>query len=368
MTIEQTNLFDHAPYQNPGADGLPLITDGTTGSVVVYTPGHLYRPSPVEVEGIGKVASPGALIKSEAAFIARLIRFIDPDHAQDEHVIQRIPAAIKQKQLHYYLLRNLDRAPEGTRFRLAGEHWFYPDFIFWIIDKATQPELQRLCYLDPKGLEMGLRGGWNHPKLLCFVYKLVEIASQIPTACTQTGQPVQFILKGALISTTTHQALAESTASSQEFHVYNDAGYKIFPSATEFANGGIFFAEKPDHLQRLMNHLTAGQSVIDQVMGCAVNANALPETTIPTDEIGCFFRYLLQQNQQSLAVALGELLRYALTANDINQVISRVQAESRKQLLPYLQKGVIHKITGGMEDVNRIAQPCRELWQRHTAG
>ena len=365
MTTEQTNLFDHAPYQNPGADGLPLITDSATGSILVYTPGHLYKPSPVEVEGIGKAASPGALIKSEVAFIARLIHFIDPDHAKDEHVIQRIPAAIKRKQLHYYLLRNLDRAPEGARFRLAGEHWFYPDFIFWIIDKATQPELQRLCYLDPKGLEMGLRGGWNHPKLLCFVYKLVEIASQIPTACTQDGQPVQFILKGALISTTTYQALAESTASSQEFHVYNDAGHKIFPSAAEFANGGIFFAEKPDHLQRLMNHLTAGESVIDQVMGYAVRANTLPETAIPDHEIGCFFRYLLRQTQQNLAAALGELLRHALTANDVNQVVSRLQAESRKQLQPYLKKGMMQKLTGGMEDVNGIAQPCRELLQRY---
>ncbi len=104
------------------------------------------------------------------------------------------------------------------------------------------------------------------------------------------------------------------------------------------------------------------------LFGNMSNANALPETTIPTDEIGCFFRYLLQQTQQSLAAALGELLRYTLTANDINQVITRLQLESRKQLLPYLQKGVIHKFTGGMEDVNRIVQPCRKLWQRHTAG
>ncbi|MDQ5909861.1 MAG: hypothetical protein QG599_1956 [Pseudomonadota bacterium] len=35
-----------------------------------------------------------------------------------------------------------------------------------------------------------------------------------------------------------------------------------------------------------------------------------------------------------------------------------------KELLPYLKKGVIHHLTGGMEDVECIAQPCRALLER----
>jgi hypothetical protein len=366
MIGQQLTLDATAPYQDRGAEGLPLITDNATGEILVHTPGHLYTPSPVEVDRIGKAAVPGALIKSEVEFIARLIRHLDPDHRQNEAVIQRIPAAIKQGQREYFLLRNLDRSPDGTRLRLAGENWFYPDFIFWIIDQATQPETQRLCYLDPKGLEMGLRGGWNHHKILCFAYKLVEIASQLPGARNREGRLVQLILKGAFVSTTRRDELAKATAGSQEFHVYDDEGRKVFPSYDDFAGGGIFFAEKSDHIERLMGYLLAGESLLDQVMGRAAMANLSPET-LPADEIGCFFRYLLLKNANSPAAALGELVRHALTASDLRHVITRLQRESRKELLPYGKKGMVHKMTGGMEDVNRIAEPCRDLLQRFTA-
>ena len=363
MATLSASLFDDAAYQHDGAGGLPLITEGATGSVLVYTPGHLYTPSPVAVDGIGKAAGPGALIKTEAQFIARLIRHLDPHHPHHEDVIQRTPAAIQQGQREYFLLRNLDRSPEGTRLRLAGENWFYPDFIFWILDHATMPETQHLCYLDPKGLEMGTRGGWNHHKILCFAYKLVEIASQLPNPHNCNGQPVRFRLKVAFISTTPRDELEKATAGSQEFHVYDDAGRKVFPGDDDFANAGIFFAEKTDHIERLLDWLLAGESLLDQVMQRAATAHRSPDA-LPDDEIGCFFRYLLQRNTNSLSAALGELVRYALTASDLNHVIARLQRESRKELLPYLKKGVMHKMTGGMEDVGRIPQPCRELLER----
>lgn len=362
--MQNPSLFDDTPFQHDGVDGLPLITDRATDQVLVYTPGHLYTPSPVAVDGIGKAASPGALIATEREFIAKLIRHLDPHHAKNEDVIKRIPAAIKQGQREYYLLRNLDRSPDGTRLRLAGEDWFYPDFIFWIIDKATQPETQRLCYLDPKGLEMGMRGGWNHHKVLCFVYKLVEIASQLGNTHDRNGQPVKFRLKGAFISTTKRQELEKATTGSQEFHVYDDEGRKVFPSYDQFAKGGIFFEEKTDHIERLMTYLLEDESLLDQVMRRAATAANLPEDTRPDDEIGCFFRYLLLRNANSPSAVLGELVRYTLTAGDPNHVIDRMQRQSRKELSPYLKKGMIHKMTGGMEDVERIAQPCRELLER----
>lgn len=64
MICQQPHPFDHAPYRDSGSEGLPLISDSATGSVLVYTPGHLYQPSPLEVDGIGKAAGPGALIKT----------------------------------------------------------------------------------------------------------------------------------------------------------------------------------------------------------------------------------------------------------------------------------------------------------------
>jgi hypothetical protein len=45
--------------------------------------------------------------------------------------------------------------------------------------------------------------------------------------------------------------------------------------------------------------------------------------------------------------------------------LQRLFAEGgRAFLLPYLKKGVLQKMTGGMEDVERIPRPCRELLQR----
>ena len=363
MATPYPSLFDDVAYQHDGAGGLPLISDGATGSVLVHTPGHLYTPSPVAVDGIGKAAGPGALIATERKFIARLIRRLDPQHGQNQEVIQRLPAAIRQGQREYFLLRNLDRSPQGTRLRLAGENWFYPDFIFWILDASAQPETQRLCYLDPKGLEMGMRGGWNHSKILCFAYKLVEIASQLPTPHNRNGQPVRFLLKGAFISTTPREDLEKATAGSQEFHVYDDAGCKVFPDYDDFAQAGVFFAEKADHIERLMAYLLAEDVLLDQVMRCAATAYRSSDV-LPDNEIGCFFRGLLQRNAGSLSATLGELVRYTLTARDLNQVIARVQQESRKELLPYLKKGVMRKMTGSMEDVERIPQPCREWLER----
>jgi hypothetical protein len=46
---------------------------------------------------------------------------------------------------------------------MGAEDWFYPDFIFWVIDNNYNPERQTVAYVDPKGLTMGLRGGWNIP-------------------------------------------------------------------------------------------------------------------------------------------------------------------------------------------------------------
>ncbi|MFZ1326655.1 MAG: hypothetical protein WAT67_11680 [Candidatus Contendobacter sp.] len=143
-------------------------------------------------------------------------------------------------------------------------------------------------------------------------------------------------------------------------------GRTVFPNVDDFAKVGIFFAEKTDHITRLMAYLLADESLLDQIIRRVAVAENLPEDALPDDEIGCFYRYLLRENPDR-RVALGELVRYVLTASDLDHVIARLQQESRKELLPYLTRGAIQKMTGGMEDVNRIARPCRELLRRCAA-
>ena len=292
MESSQFNLFDHAPYRDEGAKGLPLITDANTGSVLVYTPGHLYKPSPIEVEGIGKAASPGALIQTEKEFVSRLIRHISPDFAQDSDVQQQIPAALRHGKLEFFLGRNLERSHDATRLRMGSEDWFYPDFIFWVIDHSLYPEHQTLAYIDPKGLTMGMRGGWNNHKVLCFVYKLVEITQQIKHPHDEHGVAVQFAMKGVFISTTRKEDLQDASRQTLEFHVYDDQGAKHFPSYEDFASAGIFFAERPDHVEHMMAYLERGPSLLDKLMG---RVAASMNDVIPDDEIGCFYRWQLLQ-------------------------------------------------------------------------
>lgn len=101
-------------------------------------------------------------------------------------------------------------------------------------------------------------------------------------------------------------------------------------------------------------------------MRCVAAAENLPENALPDDEIGCFYRYPLRENPNR-RTALGELVRYALTAGDLDHVIARPQQKSCKKLLPYLTRGAIQKMTGGMEGVNPIARPRWELLRRYPA-
>jgi len=108
-----------SPSDN-GVAGLPLITN-PAGAACVFVPGHIYKPNPLQVERIG--AGPGALIDSERRFLASLIRHLGGASQVSK---EQIPAAIKQGQTEYYLLRNIDRSPGATRFRIGEGNWFYP--------------------------------------------------------------------------------------------------------------------------------------------------------------------------------------------------------------------------------------------------
>lgn len=335
--------------------------------MLVYTPGHLYKPSPIEVDGIGKAASPGALIPTEREFVSRLIRHLSPNYAQDSDVQQRIPAALKHGQREFFLLRNLERSHDATRLRMGAEDWFYPDFIFWMIDHQRSPEHQTVAYIDPKGLTMGMRGGWNNHKVLCFAYKLVEIARQIRHPHDEHGKAVQFAMKGVFISTTRREDLQEASRQTLEFHVYDDHGAKYFPSYEDFARAGIFFAERADHIEHMMNYLEGGQSLLDELMGRVADTMNIAHDAFPDDEIGCFYRWQLLQNQHVVEPSLGEIIRFSLTAQDKDHALRRMQQHAREKLQPLMKKNLIHNLTGSVKDADRILNPCRVLLEHRIA-
>jgi hypothetical protein len=341
--------------------GLPLITN-PAGAACVFVPGHIYKPNPLDVTQIGKVAGPGALIDSERKFLASLIRHLGGD---SQVLTEQIPAAIKQGQTEYYLLRNIDRSPGATRFRIGEGNWFYPDFIFRIVYYATAPQAQRICYIDPKGLEMGARGGWSNQKLLCFTYKLVEISQTFPQATLEDGTPISLRFKGAFISTSSYSQLKAAMAASPEFQVYGDDGASVFPSVEQFGRCGIFFADRTDYIAKMMAWLSGRESVLEQAMARAASALGLPSDQVPSDEIGAFFLYELRRNAGKIELALAEIVRHSLTASSLPQVEARMQLRARKELLPFLSesRGLKERLVGGIADPALISDPCRVLYR-----
>ena len=344
-----------------GVAGLPLITN-PAGAACVFVPGHIYKPNPLQAEPPGKVAGPGGLIDSERKFLASLIRHLGGDSQVTK---EQIPAAIKQGQIEYYLLRNIDRSPGATRFRIGEGNWFYPDFIFWIVDHATEPQAQRICYIDPKGLEMGARGGWSNHKLLCFTYKLVEISQTFPQATLEDGTPISLRFKGAFVSTSSYGQLQTAMAASPEFQVYGDDGAPVFPSVEQFGRCGIFFADRTDYIARMMAWLSGSESVLEQAMASAASALGRSTDQIPSDEIGAFFLYELQRNAGKIELALAEIVRHSLTASALLQVEARMQLRARKELLPFLSesRGIKERLVGGIADPALIPEPCRVLYE-----
>jgi len=357
--MKPQSLFDDGNrVEVEGTSNLPLITDPRTGSCTVFTPGHIYSPTPVH--SAARMAGPGSLDVNERNFVADLVRHIDPDHKQQDWVKERRPSFIKKGDIEYALLRNIERAQSAVQLRIGDEDWFYPDFEFWIREKNRDPERQFYCLIDPKGLQQGARGGWTNPKVLCLLYKLAEISRQIPTVRNESAA-IEFIPKGALISTTTYETLKAMPG--DDFRVYNESGASVFPSEARFAQAGIFFMEKSGYVERLMAWLTSQDSVVDHVMHSAAKAVLSSNDAIQEDEIACYCKFRLEKHNadRRLESTLAELLKWAVPCESIGQATARIQALARKELVEYIEK----KMLLIPEDLRKIPNPCRTLLERY---
>ncbi len=367
--MAQSDLFGQAHVPDEGVSGLPLVTN-PGGKSLVFVPGYLYKPAPLDIQRLGK-AGPAALNDTEHQFLQALIRHLG---AEKQVSPDQLPAAIKGEHSEYFLLRNIDRAPGATRFRVGYGNWFYPDFIFWIVEHAQTPQMQRLCYIDPKGLEMGARGGWLNHKLQCLIFKLAEIGQAYPNATLNDGSQVNLRFKGAIVSTTPHAQLQGDPATRASFEVFDDQGKRHFPSQSEFAQAGIFFAESAAYLGQMMQWLSRDDSVLELVMRQAAMALALPENTPASNEIGAFVLCLRLQHADNINAVLDQLIRRCLNAKSVDQAVARLQAQARKELQPCLsrKKSLKGSLLGMIDDPERISDPCTKwfecLWEEASLG
>lgn len=234
------------------------------GQVLVHAPGHLYSPLPLQAEPPQEQVRPGELNGDERRFVADLVRFLAPGKLARNSAEDPLPQPIVRDGVEYVLVRNIDQFPNAFRVRMPGDaHWFYPDFLLWIIDRSTTPAVQTLCLLDPKGLFQGLRGGWADSKLLSLLYRLRVIERQCAPEGVVTlpsGETMRFRMRGALISASPFHDLANAKT---QFAL---ATGRNAISRRTFEQVGIFFKDE-SYIERLHDYLRADDDWLIGWMG-----------------------------------------------------------------------------------------------------
>lgn len=105
--------------------------------VVPHIPHHLYTPLLLADESEeGWKISPTGLNAGERKLVEDL-----------EEYLQNWP---RETGLEFYLLRNVETLKSLGFYMPKAQHVFYPDFVFWIIDPATNTYY--FNFLDPKGV------------------------------------------------------------------------------------------------------------------------------------------------------------------------------------------------------------------------
>ena len=183
---------------------LPIISEAGQQDYVVLVPGSLYQPLLIRPpDGSVERVTPGELDANEARFVRDLIKFLYPGETPPEPGQPLI-----WKGLEIWIKRNLEKREDSFRLSVDTSDWYYPDFLIWIVDRNNR--VQTLGFVDPKGLREGVDGGWSDYKIVSTLY----MAHVVQKAVTQNGmleidgEPWQFRIRGALLSTTDYNSLA----------------------------------------------------------------------------------------------------------------------------------------------------------------
>lgn len=156
-----------------------MITD-PHGAYEVRAPGSVYQPV-LLTPGQGIDVGPGKLDENEEKFVRDLIRYLykglDPPKSD------KTPLQWGDKEV--WLKRNIEKNDRSFRLRVDESNWYYPDFIIWILDKATKT--QTFGFVDPKGLAIGAAGGWQDYKIVATLYVPHVVEQQLNTSDQQVA-------------------------------------------------------------------------------------------------------------------------------------------------------------------------------------
>ncbi len=350
----QTGLFGECAVC-PTLATLPLIVE-PCDRVEVQAPGSIYQPLLLDRQDGNTVVGPGKLDGNEEAFVKDLIRFLCPDG--DYPRSGQTPLRWEGREI--WLKRNLDREAGSFRLRVEDSDWFYPDFIVWILDRATRT--QTFGFVDPKGLVQGVRGGWSDYKLVSTLYMPHVLEFELAKRGEKVicdGEEWTFRIRGVLVSTASLADLNDEA----KFHVH-DSGSGVAPSEADFNHGRIVFqtqARNRSYVEKVLN-LLLEDGPLDRVLRLA--AGMRYGGTQPEDETGFDLALRYANNRDGEARFVGEIIKDYLKPDSNGLIGATARKKRRAELLEYAHGGVFGL---GAEKALKIAEhpcPCEELWRR----
>lgn len=355
----QPGLFGTQP-DCPDIDNLPLIVD-PQGMIEVMAPGSVYQPLLLTPRQDAVLVGPGKLDEHEEAFVRDLIRRLYP--AGDHPKSDKTPLKWGHRDL--WLKRNIEKQPNSFRLRVDDSDWFYPDFIVWIIDPETRT--QTFGFVDPKGLALGLGGGWSDYKIVSTLYMPYVIERQLAAGGQEVeyqGETWTFRIRGVLVSTSPHSALTEQ----RKFNVINEHGKEVTPTVTDFRRARIVFQHAtPPHtyIDEVLALLTE-DDFLDELLGKSARLFDPDGYFEPVGEVEHDLALRRGEHTSTETAWVADLIRDYLQPDGQGEHGSWPRRNRRLQLMEYAARG---KWGFGAEKVSDIMdhpKPCEELWKRKT--
>ena len=352
---KQRDLFQSA-IVCPDLHNLPLITD-PHGAYEVRTPGSVYQPVLLTPGQATIDVGPGKLDENEERFVRDLIRYLYP--AGNPPSSEKTPLQWGDKEI--WLKRNIEKDSRSFRLRVDESNWFYPDFIIWIMDKATKT--QTFGFVDPKGLAIGAAGGWSDYKIVSTLYVPHVVGQQLLNDNQRVvweADEWAFRIRGVLVSTSSLEGLSNHA----KFSLRDESGNDAAPTEADFERARIVFQkDSASYIEKVLR-LLIEDTPMDAIAIAAASAQT-SELFIPRNELEFDIALRMDESPEQTDCELaGALVREYLKPDAQGKFGGWVRAKRRNELYKYAKYGVLGIGAEKVKDLRDHSSPCEELWKR----
>ncbi len=353
----QGELFAASPLACPDVANLPLIVDPHVASIEVMAPGSLYQPLLLRHQADAVDVGPGRLDLNEEAFVRDLIRRLYP--AGNHPKSPKTPLRWGEREI--WLKRNIEKRDDSFRLRVDDSDWFYPDFVVWILD--YQARVQTFGFVDPKGLGIGVAGGWYDYKMVATLY-MPHVVERSLAATSQTvayrGEPWTFRVRGVIVSTSSLDSLKDQP----KFRVRDETGKSVPACEADFRRGRILFPHGgTDYIDEVLSLLTQDREM-DPILALAAEVLDDAGYFTPVGELQHELVLRKDERDQPDCEYIGALLGDYLRPNAAGEFGTWAVKERRGQLLEHARDGLLGLGGEKAAAIRDHPTPCEELFRR----